>query len=253
MDIQANYNPVMETDLCVAMKAVSAEIAGPDHNYTTLYSPIVEPVRDTPLRLFHFGLRPSVDASGQILFPAASLQGWRRYFPNAAVFGADDLSQNVVELPNIHTYSYSLADPSGLAKLWSTSELEEEFDIIIDNGINHPHANAYCFENSIHKLKVGGVYIIENVHWKTGGFWVDTRVRWERVFNHFEFRFLSIPHPTNTENNIVILAKKVAAAPRSANTVTPSSLTMQEIVDNMSKRIYEDLSNTNDSNTIIGE
>jgi hypothetical protein len=231
MDIQADYSPTTETELCGIMKAVGSEIAGPMHNYTTLYSPIMEPVRNESLRLFHFGMRPSYDASGAIQTPAASLQGWRNYFPNAAIFGADDLSQNLTQIENIFTCEYTLADPSGLQILWEKEELKEEFDIIIDNGINHPHANAFCFEHSAHKVKVGGIYIIENIYWKTCTYWVNKRVSWERRFNNFKFRFMSIPHPTNKETNIVILAQKVAAEAKPPTEVNPESLGLQEYLD----------------------
>lgn len=240
MDINAAYDPKVETELCAIMKAAGSEIAGPAHNYTTLYSPILEPVRNDPIRLFHFGMRPARDASGAVQTPAASLQGWRNYFPNAAVFGGDDLSENIVDISGIHTFQYSLADPSGLEKMWSNDELAGEFDVIIDNGINHPHANAHCFEQSHEKVKVGGIYAIENIYWKTCTFWVNKRVAWEKKFNNFKFRFLSIPHPTNKETNIVILAQKVSAVAKPASEVVPATMELQEYLHQQMQKTLDE-------------
>jgi hypothetical protein len=48
--------------------------------------------------------------------------------------------------------------------MWDLPELRDlQFDLIIDDGLHVCEANMIFFENSIHKLKKNGLYIIEDV------------------------------------------------------------------------------------------
>jgi hypothetical protein len=196
MDIQADYSPSAETELCGIMKAVGADIANDMHNYTTLYGNVFNGVRDQPIRLLQFGL----DCS-------ATLAGWRTYFthPDAFIAGIDrDLSSNLPAIEGAHTFSFSWSDPSGLDLFWEC--IDKPFDIIIDSGNWNPADKALLFALHAQHMTKGGVYIIQNIHWRESVHWMSVKQRWDKEFPGIQFRFLSIPHPVNRDNNIVILA-----------------------------------------------
>ncbi len=87
-------------------------------------------------------------------------------------------------------------------------------------------------------LKKGGIYVIQNVHWRESIHWMQVKKRWDQVFPGIKFRFLSVPHPTNRNDNIVILAQvedatehPLAAAPASAPVVTETSASGNQTVE----------------------
>jgi hypothetical protein len=235
MNVSADYSPTAETELCAIMKAAGANICNDRHNYTCLYEPVMQAVRAEPIRLLHFGL---LDASNGDL---ATLAGWRTYFahPDGYIAGVDrDISED--EIPVVdgaHTFSFGWADPSGLDVFWAGQT--EPFDIIVDNGRWNPADKAVLFGMHVKHLKKGGIYAIQNVHWRESIHWMEVKKRWDKVFPGIKFRFLSVPHPTNRNDNIVILAQVedatehpyVAAASAPAPVVTETSATGNQIVE----------------------
>jgi hypothetical protein len=96
--------------------------------------------------------------------PGASLRGWADFFPNSSIFWAD-IDRNILfDTERIKTFYCNQLDKWDIFNLWSNSELNENFDIIIEDGLHTPEANITFFENSIHKLNPGGFYIIEDVY-----------------------------------------------------------------------------------------
>ncbi len=63
------------------------------HNYTTFYYSIFKDFNEKPLRLFELGLGTNnvnlPSNMGPQGKPGASLYGWREFFPNSEIFGAD--------------------------------------------------------------------------------------------------------------------------------------------------------------------
>jgi hypothetical protein len=244
MDINAAYDPATETELCTLMKAAGANIANDQHNYTTLYEPIFRAVKAEPIRLLHFGL----DASAGDL---NTLAGWRTYFahPDSFVAGVDH-NKNIADLPvvpNAHTFSF-VWDVSGLDNLWTEeAAVAEPFDIIIDSGSWNPADKGLLFATNISHIKKGGVYVIQNIHWRESMHWMQAKQRWDQQYPGIKFHFLSVPHPTNRNNNIVILAqvedatahpyvaatraRAPAPAPAPAPTVIETSATGNQIVE----------------------
>jgi hypothetical protein len=81
--------------------------------------------------------------------------------------------------------------------------IDVNFDIIIDDGLHTFEANITLLENSFHKLKEGGIYIIEDVR----------RIelsKFEEYFQKstFSYQILDIPNPRNTCDNILVVIKK---------------------------------------------
>lgn len=208
------------TELCVLMARYGSDkspLATPDpsfplsgrHSYTPLYSELFGPLKNKALRVFELGLgtnNPNIPSSmgvkGQ---PGASLRGWRDYFPNAMIFGADIDRDILFEEDRISTFYCDQCDPVKIAEMWRNAELQEDFDIIIEDGLHYPPANICFFESSIHKLKKGGYYIIEDV---CPNLQIFQKVnQWACRYPDYEFqiKFLYSDRCKEADNNLVIV------------------------------------------------
>ena len=95
--------------------------------------------------------------------PGASLYGWQEFFPNSYIFGADIDTDILFNTDKIKTYYCDQRSPEIILKMWIKPDLQENFDIIIEDGLHTFDGHVCFFENSIHKLKTNGYYIIEDV------------------------------------------------------------------------------------------
>jgi hypothetical protein len=209
MDIDVPFNWRAETELCTIMQSVGSPIAGPRHSYTKLYDAIFGPVRQTPLRILQFGLAPNADVSGEVAQAAATLRGWRTYFPNATVFGADPDASNCIDIDGAKAYVYNWQDTSGIITLFEKEGMQEKFDIIVYSGPGNSSDKVVQFEQLVHALKVGGVLILETIHWRESIFWSMVLQNWQRLYSNIKYRPLSVLYPANREDNIVIMAQVV--------------------------------------------
>jgi len=184
------------------------------HNYTTVYYSLFKDIKDKPLRVFELGLGtnnvniPSnMGPNGK---PGASLYGWKEFFPNAAIFGADIDSNILFNTDRIKTYYCDQTKPEAIRSLWSASDLSEGFDIIIDDGLHTYDANVCFFENSIHKLKPGGFFIIEDVAVNYLSSFENKISTYKSTYPHLTFMMLKIPSISNHhDNNIIVVHKQV--------------------------------------------
>jgi hypothetical protein len=137
------------------------------HNYTTFYHYLFNNIRYKNLRIFELGMgttNPDILSNmGADGTPGASHRGWAEFFPNSMVYGADIDKDILFQTDRIHTYWCDQTNPGAIAEMWKEPELQEQFDIIVDDGLHQYEAGKCFFENSVHKLKVGGFYIIEDV------------------------------------------------------------------------------------------
>ncbi len=150
------------TKLCEIFTSYGSD-KGDNHNYSTFYNHVFSPIKDKNINLFELGL--SIHNGDIALAPGSSLLGFRDYFSKAELYGADiDLKSLIHEQSRIKTYFVDQTDPDLIRDLWNHPDLyDTEFDIIIEDGLHTFDANKVFFENSIHKLKNGGIYIIEDI------------------------------------------------------------------------------------------
>lgn len=139
------------------------------HNYATLYYRLFNDIRNQPLNVFEVGLGtnntsiPSNMGPGGI--PGASLRGWREFFPNAQIYGADIDSGCLFQEERIKTYFTDQQDPTTIQEMWCNPDLAGiEIDILLDDGLHNYNANRCFFENSFHKVRKGGIYILEDIY-----------------------------------------------------------------------------------------
>jgi hypothetical protein len=174
------------------------------HNYTLFYETLFK--RDEKLSLFELGIGsnnvnvPSnMGINGK---PGASLYAWREYFPNAMIYGADVDKNILFESNRIKTFYCNQTDKEIIKNMWDC--IPEQFDIIIEDGLHTFEANVCFFENSIHKLKKNGYYIIEDIHRNELSLFEKQVKLWEMKFPYLEFKIMDIPLDTNNSDNIIL-------------------------------------------------
>jgi len=182
------------------------------HNYTTFYYSIFKDLCEKKLRIFELGLGtnnvnvPSnMGPNGR---PGASLYGWAEFFPNSEIFGADIDDGVLFNTDRIKTFYCDQTKPPIIKYMWNDANLQENFDIIIDDGLHNYDANVCFFENSIHKLKPNGYYIIEDISNRSKDIFTSKIKEWENVHKDCAFNFLKIPSSVNRiDNNLLVVYK----------------------------------------------
>ena len=178
------------------------------HNYTILYEKLFMPMKNKSLRVFELGLGtnntdvPSnMGSDGK---PGASLRGWREYFPNAQIFGADIDRRILFQEERISTFYCDQLSASSISELWNNDVLREQFDIILEDGLHTYDANVSFFENSFHMVKPGGIYIIEDVVWNTIPLYEPKIMEWQNKYPGSMGYVFAIPHRYNSRDNCLI-------------------------------------------------
>jgi hypothetical protein len=140
--------------------------------------------------------------------PGASLYGWREYFPNSSIYGADIDKRILFDSDRIKTFYCDQTNPSSIKELWDNDDLQEEFDIIIEDGLHEYHANVCFFENSIHRLKKDGYYIIEDIAFRDTDKMLEKLNEWRNKYSDLSFTFICIPSSVNNQDNSLVVIKK---------------------------------------------
>jgi hypothetical protein len=212
-----SFDEKISTPLCEIMGRNRSDKGNIDivhswHNYTTFYYSIFKELQYNPLRIFELGLGtnnvniPSnMEAHGR---PGASLYGWNEFFPNSYIFGADIDKDILFETDKIKTYFCDQTKEDIIKNMWEEPDLQEEFDIIIEDGLHTYDANVCFFENSIHKLKSNGIYIIEDIHINEKYLFENKLKEWEIKYTDLSFNLIFIPSRVNYyDNNILFITR----------------------------------------------
>jgi hypothetical protein len=188
------------TDLCHIMKKHGSDKGLGWHNYTLIYDKLFSKFIDKNINIFEVGLGtnntdvPSnMGPNGK---PGASLYGWREYFKNANVYGADVDTRILFESENIQTYFVDQLNKETIDNLWS--KITVEFDVIIDDGLHTFEANKNFLENSFHKLKKDGIYIIEDIV-ESKKYQFDEKLK----SLGYTYQILTIPNSSNNHDNVL--------------------------------------------------
>lgn len=173
------------------------------HHYTDYYSQLFRHTRSSILKVFECGLgtnNPNLPSSMGISGrPGASLRVWRDYFPNATVYGADIDSEVLFTENRIKTFYVDQLDPASISNCWQNIG-ESDFDLIIDDGLHTFQAGTTLFSNSINKLAVSGIYVIEDV--------LDVSLMLYRDFFsnlNYDVEFISFNRTTLGWENLIVV------------------------------------------------
>ena len=181
------------------------------HNYTTFYYSMFKDIADKKMRIFEVGLGTN-DVSiksnmGVDARPGASLYGWSEFFKNSQIFGADIDKKILFNTDRIHTFYCDQTNPDDIKNMWDNERLlQDKFDIIIDDGLHDFNANVCFFENSIHKLKNGGYYIIEDVATDKKDIFENIIKESQVKYPKNKYNFVTIPSKVNPwDNNLIVI------------------------------------------------
>ena len=141
--------------------------------------------------------------------PGASLYGWREFFVNSEIYGADIDKDILFNTERIKTYFCDQTNPELIHSMWNQPELQITFDIMVDDGLHLFYANACFFENSIHKLSKNGYYIIEDLNNHELHLFNKEIELWKVKYPNLQFTLLEIPSFVNKcDNNLLIIYKR---------------------------------------------
>jgi SAM-dependent methyltransferase len=211
------FNEKQSTVLCEIMGRYGSDKGAKQiekswHNYTTFYYSIFKNLRENKLRIFELGLGTNninfPSNMGKNGIPGASLYGWAEFFPNSDLYGADIDSEILFNTDKIRTFYCDQTNSEIINQMWNISELQENFDIIIEDGLHTFNANVCFFENSIHKLKPNGYYIIEDIQKNEEHLFINKIQEWESHYKDLIFSFLKIPSSLNYEDNNLLVVKR---------------------------------------------
>jgi hypothetical protein len=183
------------------------------HNYTTFYYSIFKNIQKEKLRIFELGLGTNninlVGNMGPDGIPGASLYAWAEFFENSEIFGADIDSNILFNTNRIKTFYCDQTNPESIKNMWNESDLNDNFDIIIEDGLHTFNANVCFFENSIHKLKSNGYFIIEDIKNDEKNLFYNKIEEWKNKYTDLLFNLLCIPSEINfADNNLLVIYKK---------------------------------------------
>lgn len=202
----------VKTELCDIMREERSD-KSTGHNYTTVYNYLFEPLRDSEIKILEVGLGTNnIDVPsnmGPNGTPKASVRGWRKYFKNGIIHGADVDKRILIDEETvngkIHTHHIDQLDLDVITNFKKKFNLGFKFDIIIDDGLHTAKANINLFEYLNDMIKIGGYYIIEDLNKDVYIEVLDYVVKYN---DFYCIDHITIPHANKHDNRMVILKKK---------------------------------------------
>lgn len=204
---------MMPTEFCRVMTWYGSDKGYVLHNYTTVYSALFAKLRNYPIRIFELGLgtnNPKLASSmGELGRPGASLRAWRDLFPRALVCGADIDREILFESDRIRTFYCDQLDAGAIRELWAQPEMAEGADIMIDDGLHTFAANLSFLRSSLNRLRLGGFYVVEDIHEETIPQWSEyLETATQDEWRNYEVAFARLPNKFNHyDNNLLILRR----------------------------------------------
>jgi SAM-dependent methyltransferase len=154
------------TELCNIMNRRASDKGNGWHTYTQFYQYLFGPIRNIIYDILEVGIGTNntdvLSSMGPLGTPGASLRGWRDFFPNAQVIGADIDSRILFEEERIRTFHVDQQNSVSVKEMWDRCG-DIELDIIVDDGLHIFQANECFFKESFSHLRKGGVYVIEDI------------------------------------------------------------------------------------------
>lgn len=146
-----------------------------DLGYQFIYGRAFEHLRNSPVRILEVGIGvndPSAPSGMHNLHePGTSLRGWVAYFSDCEVHGADVDRRTLVKSELFETHWVDQLSLSALGNL--ADEIGAPLDLIIDDGLHTPEANANSLAVLLPLLAPSGLFVIEDIMEEFDYMWTD--------------------------------------------------------------------------------
>jgi hypothetical protein len=194
------------TPLCDLMIAYGSDKSGGWHNYTLVYDYLFKNDKNKVKNMFELGLgTTNVELPEYLRGYGASLKAWKQYFSKAQIYGADIDKNILFNEERIKTFYCDQTSPKSIKLLWENFT-DVEFDIILEDGLHKYKANITFLENSLHKVKKSGFYIIEDIITKDLHLYYDYLSKTKLVFD--ECQLIELYNEGNKQDNNLLIIKK---------------------------------------------
>jgi hypothetical protein len=214
-----NYQQYQVTPLCFMFDEIGSDKGVGWHQYSRFYNELFLVAKYEDFNFFELGLGTndtSIESNmGSGGNPGASLFIWKIFFRRANIYGADIDRKILFQEPRIRTFYCDQTNVQDISDLWHSPELEDKkFGIMIDDGLHTFEAGKIFFENSIHKLLPGGVYIIEDIADSNVGQFRVQMEEWKEKYPSIQFWLVHIESVKQTPgDNWILVAKKLFPQP----------------------------------------
>jgi hypothetical protein len=139
----------------------------PPHRYTYLYDLILDRDRNAAINFLELGLAvggPEVGGPVDRQVDSPSVRMWLEYFPHAQIYGFDISDFSHIKFPR---FTFVRGDSGSAEDLERLANSTSGFDIVIDDGSHASYHQQMAFRFLFPKLRPGGTYIIEDLHWQS--------------------------------------------------------------------------------------
>lgn len=159
------------TDLCRIMRSHGSDKSSVRHNYTQMYDFLFRDRRQEKLNILEVGIGSVDPQFGFTMEPVyqitggkagASLRGWREYFPNSQIWGADIDEKALFSDDRIQCFYVDQLNVPTIEALFGRIPAAT-LDVIVDDGYHDFEAQRNLFLAAMPHLSENGVYIIEDV------------------------------------------------------------------------------------------
>ena len=127
------------------------------HGYTELYDLLFMNKKNQVMKMLEIGINDP-------RFPGASMKLWKEYFNYLTLVGFDNNPEALQYADVSRSIYVHLGDQSKAIDIIDCGHSYGPFDIIVDDGSHISEHIINCFENFYPYLKMGGMYIIEDLH-----------------------------------------------------------------------------------------
>lgn len=186
------------TELCGILKEFKSDKSSDWHNYSALYHYMFSHLTEVPMNIFEVGI-----------YEGGSVRSWKKYFKNGEIYAGDVEQRCFVNEERIKSFYCDQDNPASIDSMWNILELKDiMFDIIIDDGKHEFQSNINFLLHSIHKLKNGGIFIIEDLTIPTYNQFENIVSELKEKLNVEYIELVKLPNLTNHIDNNVLIIKK---------------------------------------------
>jgi glycosyltransferase involved in cell wall biosynthesis len=140
------------SDKCPYSKETTS---GHRHPYTPVYDTLFSSLRTQSINIAEIGIEKN-----------DSINIWRKYFPNADIYGFEYNEQYLQEainqnLSNVYYEKIDVKDANNIRKTFQT--INKKYDILIDDSTHLFEDQIRVIQNSIEYLNEGGILVVEDI------------------------------------------------------------------------------------------